>query len=139
MVQLRCGAAFTTGLADFVEHQFVPVITETWHTQFKSWGLGKSIHPAWDADNMVEIVITDGPFALFDNIGTLSQFIGSDGEPTPECRLWWGSSNNSFQAYSTLIDAVKAVYAHEFFHLVQRNILLFTENPVDEPFHRSTG
>jgi len=118
-------------VTDFIEQQFVPIITETWHTQFNIWGLGNPMHPDWDANHIMEIIITDGPFALSDNIGTQSQFIGVNNQPTKECRIWWGSSNNSFQAYRTLEDAVKAVYSHEFFHLVQRNILLFTEYPAN--------
>ncbi len=116
-------------VADFIEQQFVPIIIDTWETQFITWGLGNPIHPEWDADTIMDIIITDGPFALWDNIGTVSQFIGADNQPTKECRIWWSSSNNSFQAYRTLEDGVKAVYAHEFFHLVQRNVLLFTEHP----------
>ncbi len=116
-------------VSDFIEHQFVPIITETWRTQFYEWELGNPIHPAWDADKDYEIIITAAPFALFDDIGIASQFIDRNNQPTKECRLWWESSSNSFQAYDTLENAYKAVYSHEFFHLVQRNILLFTEHP----------
>jgi hypothetical protein len=116
-------------VTDFIEGQFIPIITDTWHTQFDTWGLGIPIHHAWDDDNVVEIIVTDDPFALFDNHGTRSRFIGDDNQPTLECRIWWASSNNSFQAYKSLVEAVRAVYAHEFFHLVQRNILLFSEHP----------
>ncbi len=115
-------------VTDFIEEQFVPIITETWRTQFTNWGLGRSIDPAWDADKIMEIIITDAPFALFDGHGTRSRFIEMDNQPTKECQLWWSSSNNSFQAYKSLVEATRAVYAHEFFHLVQRNILLTTEH-----------
>lgn len=118
-----------SAVTDFIEEQFVPVIVDTWHTQFNTWSLGQPLHPEWDADSIIEIILTDGPYALWGNIGTKSQLIGTDNEPTKECRIWWSSSNNSFQAYRTLEDGVRAVYAHEFFHLVQRNILLFTDQP----------
>jgi hypothetical protein len=38
--------------------------------------------------------------------------------------LWWYAGNNSLQAYDTLENGYKAVFAHEFFHLVQWNVLL---------------
>jgi hypothetical protein len=114
---------------DFIEQQFVSIISQTWITQFHVWGLGNPMHPAWDGDNIYEIIITDAPFALFGDIGLRSHFIDKNNHPTKECRLWWASSSNSFQAYDTLENAYKAVYSHEFFHLVQRNLLLFTEHP----------
>jgi hypothetical protein len=116
-------------VTDFIECQFAPIVVDTWNTQFVDWGFGESIHPKWDADKIVEIVITDHPIALFDGTGTYSRFIGEDGRPYPERRIWWFSNSNSFQAYDTLENGYKVIFAHEFFHLMQWNVLLKTGRP----------
>ena len=116
-------------VTDFIERQFVPIIVDTWNSQFHAWGFDSSIHPNWDSDKVVEIIVTDPPFALFDDLGTYSRFIGRDGQPTLEARIWWFSSNNSFLAYDSLEDSYRVVFAHEFFHLMQRNVLLSTGRP----------
>ncbi len=108
----------------FVEQAFLPIIRETWQTQFVAWGFGDAVHPDWDSDNVIEIVITDPPYALLDGTGTYSRFTDDDGQLYPERRIWWFAANNSFQAYDTLENAYKAVFAHEFFHLMQWNVLL---------------
>jgi hypothetical protein len=116
-------------VTDFIERQFVPIVVDTWDTQFVEWGFGKSINPQWDTDNVIEIVITDHPFALFDGTGTYSRFTGEDGQPYPERRIWWYPNSNSFQAYDTLENGYKVIFSHEFFHLMQWNVLLKTGRP----------
>jgi hypothetical protein len=115
-------------VTDFVEHQFVPLVVDTWNTQFHSWGFGP-IQPGWDTDKVVEIVITDPPLALFDGTGTYTRFIGADGRPYPERRIWWFSSSNSFQVYDSLENGCRALFPHEFFHLVQWNSVLSWARP----------
>ncbi len=112
-------------VSHFVEHQFVPIIRETWHTEFHSWGFGP-IQPAWDGDHVVEIFVTAPPFALFGGTGTYTTSVYEDGSSYPERRLWWFSSNNSFGAYDSLENGVRIVFSHEFFHLVQWNVVLST-------------
>jgi len=109
----------------FVEQAFVPIIRETWQTQFVAWGFGDPLHPDWDSDNVIDIIMTDPPYALLDGTGTYSRFTDDDGQLYPERRIWWFAANNSFQAYDTLENAYKALFAHEFFHLMQWNILLW--------------
>jgi hypothetical protein len=111
------------GVTHFVEHQFVPIIRETWHTQFQNWGFGP-IHPAWDGDNVVEIFVTDPPFALFGGTGTYTISVYEDDSPYPERRVWWFSSNNAFSGYDSLENGYRVVFSHEFFHLVQWNAML---------------
>jgi len=113
---------------DFIESQFVPMIVDTWQTQFHTWGFGP-IHPDWDADQVVEVVVTDPPFALFDGTGSYTRLVGADGLPYPERRIWWPSSNNAFQVYDSLENGCKVAFAHEFFHLVQWNILVSGGHP----------
>jgi len=115
-------------VTDFIEYQFVPIIADTWNTQFHTWGFAP-IHPDWDSDRVVEVIITDPPFALFDGTGTYTALIGADGHPYPERRIWWFSSNNAFQAYDSLENGCKVTFSHEFFHLVQWNILVSTGHP----------
>jgi hypothetical protein len=115
-------------VTDFVEHQFVPMIVDTWNTQFHTWRFAP-IHPNWDSDRVVEVIITDPPFALFDGTGSYTRLIGRDGLPYPERRIWWPSSNNAFQAYDALENGCKVVFSHEFFHLVQWNVLVSTGHP----------
>jgi hypothetical protein len=115
----------------FIENVLLPITRETWQTQFVEWGFGASVHPQWDSDNLIELVITDPPYALFGGTGTYASFTGYDGRPSPERRIWWLAANNSFQAYDTLENACKAVFAHEFFHLMQWNTLLSTGRPTD--------
>jgi hypothetical protein len=110
-------------VVDFIEHQFAPIILETWNTQFHTWGFGP-IHPAWDRDKVVEIFITDPPFALFDGMGTHTIWVYGEDNPYPERRLWWFSSNNSFSGYDSLENGYRVVFSHEFFHLVQWNAML---------------
>jgi hypothetical protein len=73
---------------------------------------------------MVEIFITDPPFALFEGTGTYHASVYQDGRPYPQRRLWWFSTNNAFEVYDSLGDAYRAVFAHEFFHLAQQNVVL---------------
>jgi hypothetical protein len=110
---------------DFIAGQFAPLIADTWHTQVEAWGFGP-LHPDWDPDRVVEVIITDPPYALFDGTGTYTVFTDAQGHPYPERRIWWFAANNSFQAYDTLENGYKAVFAHEFFHLMQWNVLLST-------------
>jgi hypothetical protein len=112
----------------FVAKTFMPIVEETWRIQVDEWGFGVPLHADWDVDNVVEIFITTPPFALFDGTGTYSVSVMS-GQPYPERRIWWFSSSDSFQAYDTLENAYKVVFAHEFFHLVQWNVLLTTGRP----------
>jgi len=118
-------------VTDFVERVFAPIIRETWQTQMGDWGFGSDIHPEWDDDNVVDIIVTDPPFALFGETGTYALLTGSDGRPYPQRSIWWFSSNNTFQAYDTLESACRAVFAHEFFHLMQWNTLLHTGQPTN--------
>jgi len=111
-----------------VAGQIVPTLVETWKTQFGSWGLGP-IHPDWDADKVVELIVTPPPFALFGGTGTYTAATYADGTPYPERRIWLLSQSNSFQAYDTLENGLKVVLAHEFYHMVQRNVLLWTGCP----------
>jgi hypothetical protein len=114
------------GVVDFIAEQFVPIIQETWRTQVEGWGFGGTLHPDWDADHIVEVIFTTPPFALFDGTGTYTLFHGDDGRFVSTRRIWWLSSNNSFQAYEKLADAYKALFPHEFFHLMQWNVILGT-------------
>ena len=111
-------------VTDFIAYQFVPIIVDTWNTQFDTWGFGHPIHPDWDPDKVVEVFVTDPPYALFGGTGTYHTSVFKDGRPYPQRRLWWHAANDSFQAYETLEDAYRAVFAHEFFHLMQWNIIL---------------
>ena len=111
-------------VTDFIADQLVPIIQETWHTQMHVWGFGEPIHPEWDVDKIVEIIITTPPFALSDGTGSYTVFAHTDGRNYTERRLWWLSTHNAFQAYDSLASAYEAVFAHEFFHLVQWNVVL---------------
>ncbi len=122
----RLPPAAVTG---FIEHKLVPIIRETWRTQFEEWGFGQPLHPDWDPDEVVDVIITAPPFALFDGTGTYSAYNYSDGTLYPERRIWWFSNMSDFQVYDTLENGYKAVFAHEFFHLVQWNVLLSTGRP----------
>jgi hypothetical protein len=110
-------------VTDFIEHHFVPLILENWQTQFHTWGFGP-IHPAWDRDKVVEIFVTDPPFALFGGTGTYTISVYGNDTPYPERRLWWFSSNKSFREYDSLENAYRVVFSHEFFHLAQWNAML---------------
>ncbi len=116
-------------VTDFVEGQFVPVIKQTWQTQVEGWGFGDRLHPDWDGDRMVEIIVTARPFALFGGTGTYSRSIDATGQPIPERRVWWLSSLNNFALYDTLENAYAAAFAHEFFHLMQWNVRLSSGQP----------
>jgi hypothetical protein len=116
-------------VTDFVEKTFIPIIVETWNTQFDAWGFGDAVHPDWDDDNVFEVIVTDGRFALLNGTGTYTQFTDETGNPYPKRRIWWFSSNNSFQAYASLADGYRAVFAHEFFHTMQWNTLLSSGRP----------
>jgi hypothetical protein len=115
-------------VTDFIEGQFIPIIADTWHTQVEAWGFGP-LHPDWDPDRVVEVIITDPPYALFDGTGTYSRSVNPDGGLYPQRRIWWHATNNAFQVYDSLESAYKAVFAHEFFHLMQWNVLLITGQP----------
>jgi hypothetical protein len=118
-------------VTDFIEREFAPIIQETWRTQFEDWGFGDPIHPEWDPNHIVEVFITDPPYALFDGTGTYSRSRGTGGRLYPERRIWWFSSNNAFQYYDSLQNGYKVLYAHEFFHLAQWNVLLLSGNPTE--------
>jgi hypothetical protein len=109
---------------DFIEEHFVPIIEDTWRKQVEEWDFGQPMRPDWDRDGVVEIIITDPPFALFDGAGTYTVSTVSGGHPYPERRIWWRASFGQFLNYDTLESAYKAVFAHEFFHLMQWNALL---------------
>lgn len=110
-------------VSDFIERQFIPMVVETWHTQFHDWGFAP-IHPDWDADKVVEINITYPPFALLGGTGIYTASYNPDGSPYPERRLWWFSSSPAYDAYDSLGNGYRAVFAHEFYHMVQWNSLL---------------
>ncbi len=116
---------------DFIEHTFVPMIEDTWHTQLEEWEFGKPMHPEWDADKVVEIIITDPPFALFDGTGTYTVFTDSQGHPFPERRMWWLSTHTAFGRYDSWENAHRTIFAHEFFHMAQWNVLLNTGRPAN--------
>jgi hypothetical protein len=118
-------------VTDFVDQTFVPIIRETWQTQVEAWGFGTDMHPQWDDDNVVDIIVTDPPYALFGETGTYALLTDKDGQPYAKRSIWWFSSNNAFQAYDTLASAYRAVFAHEFFHLMQWNTLLHTGHPAN--------
>lgn len=111
------------GVTDFIADRFIPLILDTWHTQFYGWGFGP-IHPGWDTDKMVEIFITTPPFALFDGTGIYTVSRYADGSPYPERRLWWFSSSPAYDVYDSLETGYRALFSHEFFHMVQWNSLL---------------
>jgi hypothetical protein len=111
-----------------VAGQILPVLLEVWRTQLGSWGFGP-IHPDWDADKVVELIVTPPPYALFGGTGTYTVAEYGDGTPYPERRIWLLPNHNTFQAYDTLENGLKVILAHEFHHLVQRNVLLWTGCP----------
>jgi hypothetical protein len=113
-------------VTDFIEQQFLPIIADIWRIQAEEWGFGDPMHPAWDGDDVLEVIITPPPFALFDGTGTYSVLADEQGRPYPERRIWWLSTSDSFGDYASLADGYKAVFAHEFFHLMQWNVLLNT-------------
>jgi hypothetical protein len=110
-------------VTDFIERQFVPIIVDTWNTQMNIWGFGHPIYPGWDLDKIVEIYVTAPPYALFDGTGTYHLSTLVDGRLLPQRRLWWHATSDAFQTYDSLADAYRAVFAHEFFHLVQWNVV----------------
>ncbi|MFN2228693.1 MAG: hypothetical protein ACK2VA_02895 [Anaerolineae bacterium] len=110
-------------VTDFVEHVFTSLVAETWHTQFSDWGFGP-IEADWDPDRIVEIIVTDPPFALMGGTGTYTVYTYGDGTLYPERRLWWHATNAAFQAYDSLENGYRVLYAHEFFHMVQWNAIL---------------
>jgi hypothetical protein len=119
-------------VTDFVEGQFAPIIQDTWQVQIGEWGFGHPLHPDWDQDKVIEIVVNAPPFALFDGEGTYVETSTLKGNrPYLERRVWWRSSLNNFAAYETLGDAYRAGLAHEFFHLMQWNVQLGGERPMD--------
>jgi hypothetical protein len=122
----REGGLSPDQVTGFIEGQFLPIIADTWRTQAEEWGFGDPMHPAWDGDGVIDIIITPPPFALFDGTGTYSVLADGQGRPYPQRRIWWLSTNDSFGDYASLADAYKAVFAHEFFHLMQWNVLLNT-------------
>jgi hypothetical protein len=118
-------------VTDFIADQLVPIIQDTWHTQVEQWGFGTPLHSRWDADKVVEMIITDPPYALMDGTGTYTAYIDPSGRPLPERRVWWRASCDAFQRYDTLENAYKSVFAHEFFHLMQWSVLLSTGQPTN--------
>ena len=106
-----------------VKVAFVPTIVDTWHTQFGTWGFGP-IHPDWDADQVVEIVLTAPPFSLYDGSGPYTVSTYTDGRRYPERRIWLPSNAEILARYDTLDNGFKVVLAHEFFHLAQWNVRL---------------
>jgi hypothetical protein len=119
------------GVVDFIAGQFVPIIEDTWRRQVEEWGFGQPMQPEWDGDGVVEIVITDPPFALFGGTGTYTVSTVSGGRAYPERRIWWKASFGEFLLYDTLESATKMVFAHEFFHLMQWNTLLSAGRPTN--------
>ncbi len=120
-----------SAVTDFFEYVFVPMILDTWHTQLEEWGFGDPIQPDWDPDKIVEIIVTYPPFALFDGIGPYTLFIDRQGNPYPERRIWWRSTVDNFHSYDLLPNGYKVIFAHEFFHLAQWNVLLSTGRPTN--------
>lgn len=118
-------------VVDFIEYVFVPMVLETWKTQMRDWGFGDPIHPDWDRDRVVEIIITDPPFALFDGTGPYTVLIDGQRNPYSERRIWWPASCNNFYMYDFLPNGYKVMFAHEFFHLAQWNVLLTTGHPTN--------
>jgi hypothetical protein len=114
---------------DFIERQFVPIIQETWQTQFHEWGFGDPIHPDWDRDKVVEIIVTPSTLALMGGTGTYTVFQEADNHPYLERRLWWRSRDETLRQYDSLENACRVLFAHEFFHLGQWNVLLSTGQP----------
>ena len=72
----------------------------------------------------MENILPSPPFALLGGTGTYHVSVYQDGSPYPQRRLWWFPSSTSFEAYRSLENAYRAVYAHEFFHMVQWNAVL---------------
>jgi hypothetical protein len=111
-------------VTDFIEGSFAPLISETWHTQVHDWGFGQPLHPDWDHDGIVDVIVTTAPFALMDGSGTYTILAGANDQPYPERRIWWRSSMEAYDRYDTLENGYRAIFAHEFFHLMQWNVLL---------------
>ena len=112
-------------VVEFIAAQFVPIVQETWRTQVEEWGFGAPLHPNWDGDNIVEVFFTAPPFALFDGTGNYTVYHNAQGDAFPERRIWLRSTLNTFQSdYASLVDHFKIVFAHEFFHVMQWNVLL---------------
>jgi hypothetical protein len=109
----------------FIQNQMLPMIVDTWHTQLEAWGFGNPIHPDWDGDKVVEIIITNPPFALFDGSGTNTVFTGA------QRRIWWLSTHPAFSRYDSWENAHRVIFAHEFFHIAQWNVLLSTGRPTN--------
>jgi hypothetical protein len=118
-----------SAVTDFIEYVFVAMVVDTWQTQFEEWGFGDPMHPDWDGDRVVEIIITAPPLALLDGIGPYTVCIDAERHPYPERRIWWPASSNNYQAYDFLANGYKVMFAHEFFHLAQWNVLLSTGSP----------
>jgi hypothetical protein len=110
-------------VGSFIAQWFAPMVVDTWKTQFGAWGFGP-IHAKWDVDRVVEIYLTCLPYALFDGTGTYAVLTDGEGRPYPERRLWLLAGDNTLQGYKTLEDGYRVLFAHEFFHLVQWNVLL---------------
>jgi hypothetical protein len=113
----------------FIEEEFATIIRETWQTQVEEWGFAQPLRPDWDGDNVIQVFVTPHPLALFDGTGTYSLLVDGQGNPYPERRIWWLSDAMVFQRYDTLANGYRVVFAHEFFHLLQWNVLLSTPQP----------
>jgi hypothetical protein len=114
----------TGAVAGFIEGSFAPLISETWRTQVDDWGFGQPLHPDWDHDAVVEVIVNAAPFALMDGSGTYTILVGANDQPYLERRIWWRSSMAAYGYYDTLENGYRALFAHEFFHLMQWNVLL---------------
>jgi hypothetical protein len=118
-------------VTDFIAYVFVPMVQETWHTQMDEWGFGDPIHPQWDRDRVVEIIVTPPHLALFDGTGPYTVFVDAQRNPYPERRIWWPASSNNYWSFDLLPNGYKMMFTHEFFHLAQWNVLLSTGHPVN--------
>jgi hypothetical protein len=104
----------------FIGDQFVPIVRETWETQFGSWGYGPT-HPDWDRDRVVEVFFTSAPYALYDGTGTYTVSAYADGRPYPERRIWLSTEDAVLERYGSLANGYRVMFSHEFHHLAQWN------------------
>jgi len=116
---------------EFISQQFLPIFIETWKTQLGAWGFGP-IHPGWDGDKVVEIILTCAPFALFGGTGTYTVSTYADGSPYPERRMWVLSNDNTLRRYDSLENGFRVIVAHEFFHMAQWNVRLAAGCPTNQ-------
>ena len=134
---------------DFIEGQFVPIIQQTWQAQFNGWGFGQPVHPLWDEDNVVEVNHHRAAICAVRRHGDVPPFDLRRRSAVSQRRIWWYANNDAFQAYATLADAYRVVFAHEFFHLLQWNVAPIAQDrrclcrpshkPMDERVDRGPG